>query len=319
MLFADMLAASIETMVGEVRVGEELTHATVEAFVGAVREALAARPSALWLNLEEVKLADVAGLAGLVQAVERAAAAGIGSAVFPSPLVYRALFAAGLPGQLTLDKRRPGDRSAPAISVEVLPAAPASPVGTARIELRPPTWDDLMLLEGWAQDPLLDEMVGSDFLAMCRHLGPYHSDFVGEAVTSPTALTFLIHPRVAGAAPVGFVRIYGVNVEQRFAFIETAVAHRRGRVAWGIEATRLAAWYAVERLGIRRLETKAFAYNMPSVNALERNGFVREGVLREARVHAGRRWDILVFAMLESEIRAALARDGFAPLGLWPT
>ena len=50
---------------------------------------------------------------------------------------------------------------------------------------------------------------------------------------------------------------------------------------------------------------------------LTRNGFTLEGRLRQARMHGGRRWDILIFSALEPEIRDALASDGFAPMGFW--
>ena len=39
------------------------------------------------------------------------------------------------------------------------------------------------------------------------------------------------------------------------------------------------------------------------MNCLTRNGFTLEGTLRQARMHGGRRWDILVFSALEPEVR----------------
>ena len=74
---------------------------------------------------------------------------------------------------------------------------------------------------------------------------------------------------------------------------------------------------AVEALGVERVETKVYAYNTLSVNSLKRNGFTLEGTLRQARMHGGRRWDILVFSALEPEIRDELAGDGFPPMGFW--
>jgi RimJ/RimL family protein N-acetyltransferase len=153
---------------------------------------------------------------------------------------------------------------------------------------------------------------------MCRHLGPYHPDFVTEAMASPIALTLLVQPLQLASEPVGFVRLYNVNLDQRFLFLETLIAQPRGRrIAWGVEATRLACAYSVEALGIERIETKVYAYNTLSVNCLTRSGWTFEGRLRQARMHGGRRWDILVFSALEPELRDALAGDGFAPMGFW--
>jgi anti-anti-sigma regulatory factor len=302
----------------EVRVVEELTHRTAAAAAQRIREQLALAPPNLWLNLESVKVVDVVGIAAITQAVLRAGAAGTACAIFPSPVVYRGLFAAGLLDRFRTDSRRADQRPEPERVVEVHDDG-AMPflARTPRLGLRPPTWDELALLNGWAQDPKLDEMVGSELLGMCRHLGPYHPDFVAEALGSPVALTLLVQPH-ALAEPVGFVRLFNVNLAQGFLFLETAVMqHASRRSAYGIEATRLAAGFAVDALGIERIETKAYAYNAPSINALKRNGFRLEGTLRQARAHGGRRWDILVFAMLDPEIRDELADDGLAPMGLW--
>jgi hypothetical protein len=220
---------------------------------------------------------------------------------------------------LPTDKRRGTERPEPDRLLEVEPPRTVEFIAqTRRLGLRPPTWEELRLLDQWAHDMALDELVGSQLLAMCRHLGPYHPDFVTEAMASPIALTLLVQPLHAGAEPVGFVRLYNVNLDQRFLFLETTIAQPRGRrVAWGVEATRLACAYSVEALGIERIETKVYAYNTLSVNCLTRNGFTMEGRLRQARMHGGRRWDILVFSALEPEIRDALAGDGFAPMGFW--
>ena len=303
----------------EIRVPEELTHRTASMAARLIWEQLAMAPPRLWLNVESVKSVDVVGLAVLAQATARASAAGTTTTIFPSPIVYNALFASGLLDRLPTDKRRAAERPEPDRIVEVeAPRSVEFLAQTPRLGLRPPMWEELRLLNQWAHDAALDELVGSQLLAMCRHLGPYHPDFVTEAMASPIALTLLVQPRHAGAEPVGFVRLYGVNLDQRFLFLETTIAQPRGRrIAWGIEATRLACAYSVEALGIERIETKVYAYNTLSINALKRNGFTLEGTLRQARMHGGRRWNILIFSALEPEIRDALAGDGFTPMGFW--
>jgi RimJ/RimL family protein N-acetyltransferase/ABC-type transporter Mla MlaB component len=303
----------------EIRIPEELTHRTASMAARLIWEQLAMAPPTLWLNVESVKQIDVVGLAVLAQATARASAAGTTTTIFPSPIVYNALFASGLLDRLPTDKRRAGERPEPDRLLEVEAARSVEFIAqTPRLGLRPPTWEELRLLNQWAHDAALDELVGSQLLAMCRHLGSYHPDFVTEAMASPIALTLLVQPRHAGAEPVGFVRLYNVNLDQRFLFLETTIAQPRGRrIAWGVEATRLACAYAVEALGIERIETKVYAYNTLSVNCLTRNGFTLEGTLRQARMHGGRRWDILVFSALEPEIRDALSGDGFAPMGFW--
>jgi RimJ/RimL family protein N-acetyltransferase len=69
---------------------------------------------------------------------------------------------------------------------------------------------------------------------------------------------------------------------------------------------------------IRRVEAKVYAYNPLSINAVKRNGFRQEGVLRQARTHGGQRWDILVFSILEEEMLDQRAAEQFPYMGFWP-
>ena len=273
---------------------DPLTGLTAPVFCRRVSTALETSPGRLWLDLEGVKAADVVGLAAVLQAVRRAQAAGVPLSVLPSAGLWRSLLAAGLLDELPLEGSASGAAAAAPAAPEPA-AAPAAVVArTARLLLRPPAWEELDLFERWAQEPLLDQMVGSPLLYLGRHLRVHDPEFVARALHDPAALTLLVVPAAEGAAPVGFVRLYGVNLLEGFAFLETAVASVHGlRAGWGVEASRLALAYAMDALGTRRVEAKVYAYNVLSVNALRRNGFRLEGRLREARTYADQRWDIL--------------------------
>jgi RimJ/RimL family protein N-acetyltransferase len=159
-------------------------------------------------------------------------------------------------------------------------------------------------------------MVGSDLLYQCRHLGAYHPDFVAAVFADPTAVTAVVQPR--GAEAVGFVRLYGICLPQQFGFLETAMASVASvRRAWGIDASRVFLAYAVDTLGLERIEAKVYAYNVLSANSLKRNGFAEEGVLRGARTYDGQRWDIRVFSILAEEMRAQRTCERFPYMGLW--
>jgi len=73
----------------------------------------------------------------------------------------------------------------------------------------------------------------------------------------------------------------------------------------------------MDTLGLRRIEAKVFAYNTPSINALTRNSFQQEGVLRDAYLHDGKRSDILVFSILEDEVRHQRQREQYPYMGFW--
>lgn len=302
----------------EFRFPYAMTCNTALAFCRAVEEELQAAPRRLWINLEEVKAADVVGLAALTQAVRRADAADVSLSVLPSAALYRALLNAGILD----DVPTAGSDAGPALAIPEPQAeradAPSFRLDAARFSLRPPAWDELRVFEQWARDPLLEQMVGSELLYRCRHLGPWHPDFAPQVMHDPTALTLLVVPEEAPATPVGFVRLHSVHLAEGFAFLETAVPAVRARSAGlGIAASRLLLAYAMDAIGVHRVETKVYGYNVLSINSLKRNGFREEGILREARTYDGQRWDILVFAILEREMREQRARDRFPYMGLW--
>jgi RimJ/RimL family protein N-acetyltransferase len=127
-------------------------------------------------------------------------------------------------------------------------------------------------------------MVGSPLLYLARHRGPYHAEFTARVFHDPTALTVMVEPRDDARTPTGFLRLFGINLSGGFAFFESALAHPRSlRSGLGVEASRLFLAFAMDVLGLRRVEVKIYAYNVLSINAVTRNGFVREGVLRQAR------------------------------------
>src|SRR5207237_7178897 len=118
--------------------------------------------------------------------------------------------------------------------------------------------------------------------------------------------------------PVGFLRLYGIQLAQGFAFLETVMATREAvRRGWGISASRLLLAWACDVLRLHRIEAKVYAYNTLSINSLRRNGFQQEGVLREARTYDGQRWDVHVFSILDAEMRAQRAAETFPSMGLW--
>ena len=298
---------------------EALTSVTAPAFCRTVRESVAETPSRVWVNLEDVKAADVAGLAALLQAARLCEARGVQVAILPSPAIHRAILNAGILEDLPLE----GPGAGPAIPTLLQPVAeheqpPEFLARTARLGLRPPAWEELEVFETWANDPLLDQMVGSQLLYLCRHIGPYHPDFVARALHDPTAITLVVQPLAPDAKPVGFVRLFNIHLGERFAFLETGIVDARSlRAGWGIEASRLALAWAMDALEIRRVEAKVYAYNVLSINSLRRNGFQQEGVLREAKTYGGQRWDILVFSLLEEEMREQRLQEDFPYMGFW--
>jgi [ribosomal protein S5]-alanine N-acetyltransferase len=85
-----------------------------------------------------------------------------------------------------------------------------------------------------------------------------------------------------------------------FGYAVAAPARRRGVAA---RALRLYARYALEKLGLERLEIHTRPENGPSIALAESVGFRREGVLRSYTVIRGERVDVLMLSLLPGELR----------------
>ena len=255
-------------------------------------------PPTLWLNVESVKQIDVVGLAVLAQATARASAAGTTTTIFPSPIVHNALFASGLLDRLPTDKRRAGERPEPDRMLEVEAARSVEFIAqTPRLGLRPPTWEELRLLNQWAHDAALDELVGSQLLAMCRHLGSFHPDFVTEARPRPRA-TLLVQPRHA-APSRRLVRSQRDPIS--VPVLETTIAHPRGgRIAWARATLLRAPSWSLGMSGSRRRLPYNTLAELPHAQLVHARRTLRQ---------AGARWPALSFSSLRagSRIRDSLS------------
>jgi RimJ/RimL family protein N-acetyltransferase/anti-anti-sigma regulatory factor len=301
-----------------VRVRGDLRLQTAAGLCRAVRGALDRGVGELAIDLRDAESIDVVGLAALLQCGAAAQRAGAALSVVTCDALHDSVIAARLCDDIPFVRSVP--ETAEASDVEPPPLWQHAPfvAQTPRIGLRQPTWDELALFERWAGEPWLDEMVGSDLLYRCRQRGPYHPAFVAEIFASPTSATFLVEPLETPGRPVGFVRLFDIQLAENIGFLETVMTSRESvRRGWGVDASRLLLAWAMDVLGTQRVEAKVYAYNVLSANALRRNGFREEGVLRAAHRYHGARWDILVFAILEDELRAQRARGDYPYRGFW--
>ena len=78
-----------------------------------------------------------------------------------------------------------------------------------------------------------------------------------------------------------------------------AGARRRGVAT---RAARLVSRWALEELGIERVELLANPANEPSQRVARAAGFAREGLLRGYRLRKGRREDLVMFSLLREDL-----------------
>ncbi len=111
--------------------------------------------------------------------------------------------------------------------------------------------------------------------------------------------------RIADRRPIGTLgwrRVqYGPNRESDAWMIGIELApDARGR-GYGSEAQRLAADYLFATTVIHRVEASTDVSNVAEQRALEKAGFTREGINRQAQFRAGAYHDLVLYARLRSD------------------
>jgi N-acetyltransferase len=116
--------------------------------------------------------------------------------------------------------------------------------------------------------------------------------------------------------PIGVTGLSELSRRDRRAVVGTWL----GRPFWGTganaESKALVAHLAFEVLGLERLGAYTSPHNNRSQAALERLGYLREGLLRAFHRHGDRVHDVLVYSLLKGEVQPSL---GVALKGAPPT
>jgi len=178
-----------------------------------------------------------------------------------------------------------------------------------RVNLRTLVKTDRPLLDRWARDPDLDYLAGSELLRAYRRAGEV-SVFIDDCLADRNQAVMVVVSADGRSEPLGMGRLFNIHRREGYAFLEMLIAERQavGR-GCGVEAGKLMCGWGLDVLGLERIEAKVFAYNTLSINALKRNGFRLEGVLRQAGFQDGRRCDMLVFGILREELEAQRRKE----------
>lgn len=169
------------------------------------------------------------------------------------------------------------------------------------IELRPWMDDDVPAITAACKDPEI-----SKWIPVVP--SPYTEDDAREylALTKTwwsegAAATFAI---TAGGEPLGSIGIH-LNVGEGRAAIGYWLARKARGHGYTTRALRLVSRWALEQLGLERLQLIAEPENAASCVVAEKAGFRREGVLRSymPTPQRGRR-DVAMYSLLPGELRA---------------
>lgn len=169
-----------------------------------------------------------------------------------------------------------------------------------RVDLRPVAEGDLAQLEAWDADP--------DFNGVYNTFGLHASTHVRNAFAQHGYLTddhgrlLIVNKTGELVGDVGYrVVTHGGGFANRVYEIGITVAPEHRRRGYGAEAQNLLVAYLFATYPIARVQATTDVENLPEQRALERAGFAREGVLRQAQFRGGSWHDVVMYSKVRGD------------------
>ena len=176
---------------------------------------------------------------------------------------------------------------------------PDPPLTDGEIVLRPRRAEDVPLIAEASHDPETRRWLDDEPLTADRQ-----RDSVARAEEkwrSGESAPFVIAD-AATDAPLGLLNLQFRDDHEVAELAVSVFPRARGRGV-ASRALRLGAIWGLHEVGLHRVFAEAAAENAASVRAIERAGFLREGLLRAHCKTHGRRHDCVIFALVPEDIR----------------
>lgn len=110
------------------------------------------------------------------------------------------------------------------------------------------------------------------------------------------------------ARMIGVVDIHHIDEYNQRCELEITIGDRSfWNKGFGTATLEAAIQYCFETLGMHKIVTSAFDFNQPWINLVEKNGFVKEGVLRDHTLKNGQFRSKFIFGLLKTEYKASPA------------
>jgi RimJ/RimL family protein N-acetyltransferase len=175
------------------------------------------------------------------------------------------------------------------------------PIRGSTVRLRDVTLADADLLDAWNRDPA----VHGEFNDFGLEPSPVDRTTLSRGPLRSERKGTLLVERLADGRPIGLVswhRVgYGPNDGSAAWNIGISlIPHARGH-GHGGEAQRLLADFLLATTPVDRIEATTDVANVAEQRALEKAGFIREGVLRGAQSRGGSRHDMVNYARLRTD------------------
>jgi RimJ/RimL family protein N-acetyltransferase len=177
----------------------------------------------------------------------------------------------------------------------------------------PPLTDGVVLLRPWRDGDapaIAAAVTDPEIPRWTRVPQPYTlQDAVGFLASQEPMRRRGEHLGLALVAPAAPERVLGSLSLMRLHW-----EHGRGELGWWVAAeargrgvatagARLFARWALEHVGLARIDCFVDVDNLASQRVAERAGFVRDGVLRSWHEHRGRRRSMVSYGLLASDLR----------------
>ena len=176
---------------------------------------------------------------------------------------------------------------------------PDGRVAEARLRGRDPS-TDLALLEAWENDLSFHSEYNNFGL---HRAGTLEKRFAEDGLLSSRYGQLLVvasNDEVIGRVDYHQVK-YGPNEGSTAYNIGIVIAAEHRGKGYGADAQRLLAAYLFDTYPIARVEALTDCENVPEQRALERAGFTREGVVRQAQWRVGTWHDLVMYSKVRGE------------------
>lgn len=175
-------------------------------------------------------------------------------------------------------------------------------LATARLDLRPLALSDGDAVFALRSDPIV-QRYGSHPAWTERRTAVDYIERNMRAMAAGTDAQFAIVRR-ADAVVVGTCTLYQLDAQCRLAQLGYALRAAEWGRGYAAEAVTALLDWGFDALELNRVEADVDPRNAPSLRAMERLGFTREGHLRERWIVGGEVCDSLIFGLLAREWRA---------------
>jgi len=161
------------------------------------------------------------------------------------------------------------------------------------------------LLRRWQQSDLASMVAHANDPRVSRYMGPLPYPYTREdgaqfldAQASAVEPTCMWAIEVDGEAVGGIGVVARPGIRRRTGELGYWLGHAHWSKGVASEAIAAVVPVAFERLALLRVAATVFSANLASMRVLEKNGFIREGVLKNAIVKTDEIWDEIIYARL---------------------